>query len=305
LTAQDLIGPLTAWESEGLPGDGAGAGDNLLQRVDRILTTVGRGEVSSASSASYTATLAPTPLAKPWAELQAATEAELGRLWVDRHNRLQLRSRGSQPLGTVRGTLSDVHPAADIGVHQCMEDARIVRGTEGLANRVLASRRKLSGDTADPVLQRRDDELSQRMYGVAAVNRTDLALQTDTQVAVWAGALITARTRPELRVQSVTPRPDPADLQLALQQWPAVLSTDIGDRWLFQFHPARGGAILRGLAVLGISVSISPAGWTVQWVTEAAAVPGAANPTGWFVVGLSTIGGSDLLAPYSAPYAAA
>jgi hypothetical protein len=63
--------------------------------------------------------------------------------------------------------------------------------------------------------------------------------------------------------------------------------------------------ILRGLAVLGISVTVSPAGWTVQWVTEAAAVPGAANPTGWFVVGLSTIGGSDVLAPYPAPYAAA
>jgi hypothetical protein len=186
-----------------------------------------------------------------------------------------------------------------------MEDARVVRGTEGLANRVMGRRRKLTTDATDPVQQRRDDELSQRMYGVAAVNRQDLALQTDAQVAAWAGALITARTRPELRVESVTPRPDPDDLELALAQWPAVLSTDVGDRWLFRLHPSRGGVILRGLAVLGISVTVSPAGWTVQWVTEAAAVPGAANPTGWFVVGLSTIGGSDVLAPYPAPYAAA
>jgi hypothetical protein len=305
LTAVDLVGPLTAWESEGVGGDGVGAGDNPLQRTDRILTTVGRGEVSSASSGVYAATLAPTLLAKPWAELQQAVEAELGRLWVDKHNRLQLLARGSQPLGAVRGTLSDVHPEAVFGVHQCMEDARVVRGTEGLANRVMGRRRKLTTDATDPVQQRRDDELSQRMYGVAAVNRQDLALQTDAQVAAWAGALITARTRPELRVESVTPRPDPDDLELALAQWPAVLSTDVGDRWLFRLHPSRGGVILRGLAVLGISVTVSPAGWTVQWVTEAAAVPGAANPTGWFVVGLSTIGGSDVLAPYPAPYAAA
>jgi hypothetical protein len=305
LTAVDLVGPLTAWESEGLAGDGDGAGDNLLQRAQRILTTVGRGEVSSASSSAYAATLAPTPLAKPWDELQQATEAELGRVWVDRHNRLQLRARGSQPLGAVRGTLSDVHPAADVGVHQCMEDARVVRGTDGVVNRVLARRRKLSTDAVDPVQARRDDELSQRMYGVATANRQDLVLQTDAQVTAWAGALITARTRPELRVDSVTPRPQPAELDLALQQWPAVLSTDIGDRWLFQLHPSRGGAIVRGLAVLGIHVTASPDGWSVQWVTEAAAVPGAANPTGWYVVGLSMIGGSDVLAPYPAPYAAA
>lgn len=305
LTAVDLVTPLTAWESTGVGGDGVGAGDNLLQRAQRILATVGRGEVSSASSSTYTATLAPTPLQKPWDELQQATEAELGRLWVDKQNRLQLRARGSQPLGVVRGTLSDVHPDAPVGVHQCMEDARIVRGTEGLANRVLGRRRKLSTDLVDPTQQRRDDELSQRMYGVATVNRQDLLLQTDAQVTAWAGALITARTKPELRVESVTPRPQSAELELALQQWPAVLSTDIGDRWLFQLHPKRGAAILRGVAVLGISLSVTPAGWTVQWVTEAAAVPGASNPTGWFVVGLSTIGGSDVLAPYAAPYAAA
>ncbi len=306
LTAVDLIGPLTAWQSEGLAGDGTGAGDNLLTRALRILGTVGRGEVSSASSTSYTATLAPTVLAKPWEELQQAAEAELGRLWVDKHNRLQLRARGSQPLGTVRGTLSDVHPAADVGVHQCMEDAQVVRGVEGMANRVIGRRRKLAADgVVDPVQARRDDELSQRLYGVASVNRSDLLLQTDAQVAAWAGALIVARTKPELRVESVTPRPDPDDLDLCLQQWPAVLSTDIGDRWLFQLHPRSGPPIARGVGVLGISVSITPDGWTVQWVTEAAAVPGAANPTGWFVVGTSMIGGGDALAPYPAPYAAA
>jgi hypothetical protein len=305
LTAQDLVGPLTAWESEGMPGDGAGDGDTLLGRAQRILTTVGRGEVSSASSSSYTATLAPTPLARPWDELQEAVTAELGRLWVDRHNRLQLRSRGSQPAGPVRGTLSDVHGEADLPPHACYAAAAVASSAVGMVNRALGSRRKLSGELTDPAQIRLDDDVSQRLYGTATANSPGLALQTDAQVTAWAGALITARTRPELRVDSVSPQPSTEDLPATLAQWPAVLQTDVGDRWLFHRHPPVGPAIFRGLAVLGVAVDVTPDAWTVTWTTEPAAVPGADNPTGWFVVGTSTLGGSDLLAPYSAPYAAA
>jgi hypothetical protein len=305
MTLVDLVAPLVGWESEGLDGDGAGAGDNLLQRAQRILTTVGRGEVSSASSSAYTATLAPTMLRQPWEELNRATEAELGRLWIDRHNRVQLRSRGSQPSGPVRGTLSDVHGDAPVGVHGCVEDASIVSSGDVL-NRVLASRVKLEAEPEEPPLTRRDDEQSQRLYGVATVNRErGLLLQTDAQVDAWAGALIVARTRPELRVEQVTPRPWAEDLDSTLAQWPAVLQTDLGDRWLFTYHPPVGPPIVRGLAVLGIDVAATPDGWTVQWTTEPAPVPGADNPGGWFIVGTSRVGGADLLAPYGAPYRAA
>jgi hypothetical protein len=305
LTLLDLVGPLAAWESPGVGEAGVGAGENLLARAQRILATVGRGEVSSASSSNYTATLAPTPLARPWDELQDATEAELGRLWVDRHNRLQLRARGSQPTGPVQGTLSDVHGEAPLGVHACMQDAVIRSGGDGVVNRTLAARRRQPAEQTQPPTVQRDDERSQRDHGVATAGRTDLMLQTDAQVAAWAGALITARTRPELRVESVTPRPSAVDLDSTLEQWRAVLQTDLGDRWLFHRHPRVGPAIVRGLAVLGIGVEATPAGWTITWTTEPAAVPGADNPTGWFVVGLSQVGGSDLLAPYAAPYSAA
>jgi hypothetical protein len=305
MTLVDLVGPLVGWESEGLDGDGAGAGDNLAQRAQRILTTVGRGEVSTASSGTYTATLAGTPLRQPWEELNRAAEAELGRLWIDRHNRLQLRSRGSQPSGPVRGTLSDVHGEAPVGVHGCVADASIVSSGD-VVNRVLGSRVKLEAEPVEPPLIRRDDEQSARLYGVGSVNRErSLLLQTDAQVTAWAGALIVARTRPELRVESVTPRPSSEDLDSTLQQWPAVLRTDLGDRWLFTYHPPAGPPIVRGLAVLGIDVSATPDGWTVQWATEPAPVPGAGNPAGWFIVGTSQVGGPDLLAPYGAPYAAA
>ena len=309
LSLVDLVGPLAAWESEGDPGDGLGAGENLLQRAVRTLTTVGRGQVSAASSSAYTATLAPAKMAKPWDELQDATEAELGRMWVDRHNRLQLRARGSQPSGSVRGTLSDVHGEAPLGVHACMADALIASGGEDVANRVLGSRVALAADQAadtTPPVVRRENEQSQRLYGVTTANRVgQVMLQTDAQVADWAQALIVARARPELRVDSVTPRPSSSDLDSTLAQWPAVLGTDLGDRWLFRYHPPVGPPIIRGLAVLGIELDVSPDGWSVQWLTETAPVPGADNPSGWFVVGHSSVGGSDLLAPYAVTYSAA
>lgn len=296
----DLVGPLTAWETEGEPVP-VGAGDDLLRRAQRVLQTVGRGEVSSASSKSYAATLTSTALAQPWDELTAAQEAELGRLWVDRHNRLVVQSRGSRPGGPVRGTLTDQHGEAPLGVHCCMADADVRHGGDGMVNRVLGSRRALEGENAPPVT-RRDDALSQELYGVATVNRSgQLELQTDAQVPAWAGALIVARTRPELRVESVTPRPSLNDLDSALDAWPAVLSTDLGDRWLFEYHPRRGPVISRGVGVVGIAVEVTPEGWSVVWTTEDASVPGAENPAGWFVVGVSSIGSGDLLAPYSSP----
>lgn len=303
LTLVDLVDALTSWESPGLADPGVGAGDSLLDRAHRWLQLVGRGEVSSASSdaGTYTATLPPTLEQKPWEELTAAQEAELGRLYVDRLNRLVVRSRGTMPSGPVRGTLSDVHGEAPIGVHCCIGDASIVAGPEGLANRVIAARRKLTADATQPATAQRDDELSQRLYGVQTVNRGSLELQTDAQAATWAGALITARTKPELRVEDVQPRPAPDDLDSAVAAWPAVLSTDLGDRWLFRYHPATGPAILRAVAVLGIRVQATPDGWTVTWTTEDAPAPGIANPTGWLVLGLSTVGGTDLLAPYPSP----
>jgi hypothetical protein len=299
----DLVGPLAAWESEGEPGDGVGGGDNLLERTQRVLQTVGRGTVSYSSSPNYVATLVPTPMRQPWLELNDAAEAELGRLWIDRHNRVQLRSRGSQPSGPIRGTLSSLHGEAPVGVHGCVADAAIVSGSEGMANRVVAARTRTAADRElQPATVQLEHEQSQRQHGVATVTRTSLPLETDAQVEAWAGALITARTRPELRVDSVSPLPSSVDLDSALEQWPAVLGTDLGDRWLFIYHPPAGPPIVRGLAVLGISLTVAPDGWELQWTTEPAPVPGVSNPTGWFVVGTSVVGGPDLLAPYSAPY---
>lgn len=306
ITVVDLVGVLNAWQSEGSPQPGLGAGETLRARAARVLATVGRGELSTASDTVYSTTLAPTVMARPWQELNSATEAELGRVWVDARNRLVVRGRGSQLVGPVRGTLSDVHAEAPLGVHCCVADASVVYGADNMANRVLAARRHPVvpdvPDASPSVLVRLDDEASQARYGVGVVDRSGgLELERDDQLEPWAGAVITSHTRPELRVDSVLPAPSPADLDSALTAWPAVLQTDLGDRWLFRYHPVTGPAVERAVAVLGIEVDATPDGWTVRWATEDAPAPGIANPSGWFVLDLSTLDGDDVLAPYPYP----
>jgi hypothetical protein len=292
LTGVDLVGPLAAWQSAGEDAPGLGAGEDLRARVKRTLAAVGRGVLSPHCDESYTATLAPTLLARPWQELQQAVEAELGRLWVDRHNRLIVQNRDSVLGGTVRGTLSDVHGEAPVGVHCCVAAAQVVYGVENMANRAIGTRVPAAGDS--PATMQSDDETSQARYGTGTVERSSLPLQTDGQVQAWADAVVAAQSRPELRVDSVQPAPPPDDLGTALAAWPAVLATDLGDRWLFLFRPFSGQLVEQTVGVLGIEVDATPDAWTVTWTT-AAATPAGTAPGGWFTLNTSALNGNDLL----------
>jgi hypothetical protein len=224
---------------------------------------------------------------------------------VDAQNRLVVQSRGSLLTGPVRGTLSDVHGEAPLGVHCCIADAAVVYGAESMANRVMAGRRhpQTPGmtDTSPVVTERRDDEYSGQRYGVGAVDRQALELQTDGQLGPWAEALILAHSRPELRVDSVVPSPptEPWDVDTAVAAWQAVAQTDLGDRWLFRYHPTSGPSVERAVGVLGIAVEATPDGWSVRWTTEEAPAPGRENPGGWFTLGLSKLNGPDVLAPFA------
>jgi hypothetical protein len=293
LTGVDLVGPLAAWQSAGEPEPGVGAGEDLRARARRTLQTVGRGVVSPHSDETYAATLAPVPLARPWQELQDAVEAELGHLWVDRHNRIHVQNRDSLLGGTVRGTLSDVHDEAPVGVHCCVADAAVVYGVERLANRAIGTRVPV-GTEDDPATAQTDDEVSQLRYGLGSVDRKALLLQTDAQVEAWTDAVVAAQSRPELRVDSVQPAPPPGDLETALEAWPAVLRTDLGDRWLFLFRPSSGRLVERTVGVLGIELEASPEEWVVTWTT-AEAPPVGTSDTGWFTLNVSQLNGNDLL----------
>jgi hypothetical protein len=142
-TCTDVIAQLAGWRSDGRPDPGVGAGDDLLQRVARVLAECRIGALSPDCDGDYTATLAPSALGDPWNDIDQARTAELGRVWVDNANRLVVRARDSELAGTVRGTLSDTHGEAPVGVHCCISDDDppvIVHGPESVVNRAMAVR---------------------------------------------------------------------------------------------------------------------------------------------------------------------
>lgn len=300
LLATDIIGVLATWQAEGRDDPGVGAGDNLLERVNRVLAEVPVIDAVAVDvDTVYDASLAATNLSDAWADIDAAVEAELGRVWVDRFNRIVVRARGSQLSGPVRGTLSDFHDEIAGGtVHCCYDDAEVVYGTEMLTNRAIAGRRVPSTTPTSPAsaVVQIDDEYSEARYGVHAVERRSLELETDDQLGPWGQALVLQATEPELRVDSVSVAP-----YRAPAAWPMVAATDIGDRWAFRLRPAVGPEVARTLGVLGIEHDITPERWSCRWLTVDAPTPGDSNPAGWFVWGLSFWDSEDLLAPFGGP----
>lgn len=300
ITAMDLVGTLSTIGGEPSAGpDGVGAGDNLHQRVERILADAERGSIGAADP-TYAVTLRPSVLGKPWDDVNAAAEAELGQVWVDRYNRLAIRRRNTLTRGVERGTLSDVHGESVVGVHCCVTDALVVYSPELLVNRTVAARRTLDAeDDAAAAVARRDDTYSQARYGPATVERTDLEVQTDDQAASWAQALILGGGTPELRVDTVYPAPSPADLDAALLAWPAVCATDVGDVWAFRFRTHTGVLVAAQLRVMGVAFDLTPEGWTFTWSTTSAPDwQRGAIDAAYFLLDVSELGSGDVLAPF-------
>lgn len=300
-TAVDVISRLSRYSALGRPDPGVGAGDTLRSRTARVLAEVGLpvDTLSTDSDASYRATLAATSLTRGWDVVSDAVDAELGRAWVNAAGQIVTRSRGSELTGAVRGTLSDVHGETVSGaVHCCYSDPVVRFGTDSLTNRALASRRVPNpGDGSTPAtsaLVQADDTYSQQAWdGVYAYEDRSLELQDDAQLQTWAETLVLTAATPELRVDSVTVAPRDAP-----DAWPAVAQTDLGDRWHFRLNPTTGPQVARTLGILGLEHVITPTSWQTTYLTTDAPAPGDANPSGWFVIGLSELGGEDVVAPF-------
>lgn len=303
-TALDIVSPLARYAGPGIT-PGLGSGDRLPDRVARLVTETGRvpAEVIDLDvdpAGSYAATHPEVDLARAWQAINDATDAELGRVWVSKFDRLVVRSRGSQLSGPVRGMLSDWHGETSEGVpHCCYTDATVRFGTELLVNRAIAARRipRVAEGAPAPAasaVAQVDDTVSQARYDViAAVENRSLELAGDEQLAPWARYLVAQGATPEIRVDSVTLAPWGGDAGA----WQAVCATDIGDRWAFRLHPQVGDTVKRGLGVLGIVHDITPDGWTTTLTTVDAPEPTEGNVTGWLIVGDGEVGSGDLLFP--------
>jgi hypothetical protein len=303
LQATDLIGAeLVPWASPGYAAPGVGAGENLMQRVERVLDELnvidGLAPLAEQST-EFTATHPPTTLEHGWDTITAAADAELGRVWANRHGQLVVRGRTLEPRGTIRGTLSDWHDEAPVPPHACYDDLAATLGTELLTNRAIGQRRIPQGVEASPAVVQRDDVFSQATYRLrmaqGAENRS-LELETDAQVVAWAEQLLATSAMPELRIDSVSVAPWGA----GGDAWRAVCATDLGDRWLLRHHPEIGPTIEVAVGVLGVELEVTPEGWSIVWATESALAPGD-NPSNSFAVDVSELDSDDVLATFGGP----
>lgn len=306
LSASDLVADLSAWASAGRASH-VGAGDNLLQRAQRLINETGAdpGAVihPDVDVTGYAATLPDAPLARPWEELTAAADAELGRVWVTADNRLVVRGRSSELSGPVRGTFSDVHGDADPDTpHCCVLDGGLVAtlGTEQMTNRAIAARR--IPDTAPtpkptPAVITWSSFPSGARWGWRVTERRSLEVSSDAETQAWVEYLVGRYSSPELRVDSIRPAPSPLDVDSALEAWPAVCRTDIGDRWAVRYRPSLGPQLDRTVGVLGIEHTITPDGWDVTFHTVDAPNVSPGNPEGFVLVDVSLLDTGDVLAP--------
>lgn len=308
ISASDLVAELVGWRSPGNDPP-VGAGDSLLQRATRILQQMGRNPLEhiaqDVDSTGYAASHPAAPLAQPWEELTAAKDAELGRVWVNAANQLVVRTRRSALSGPVRGTLSDVHADADAGtVHCCYRDLGAVLDARQTTNRAIATRRAVA-TPPDPATFIVEDTASVGRWQPQVAERGALEVETDTQAAAWAEDLVALASAVGLRVDTVAPHPSREDLDNALDAWPAVCRTDLGDRWVVRYHPAVGPVVDRTVGVLGVTHEITPDEWLVTLVTAEATTATPGNPSGRFIVGDSEVGSGDVLVPSGAQLASA
>jgi hypothetical protein len=70
--------------------------------------------------------------------------------------------------------------------------------------------------------------------------------------------------------------------------WPKVLSLELLDRFTFVRTPSTGSAVSQDMLLQSIEHRITPGSWEIV-------VNGSARYTGWFIVGVSLIGGTDVL----------
>jgi hypothetical protein len=257
LTCTDAFKVLTSYER--VAGGAVGVGEGAGARVNRILDSVGwpplDRDLDTGSSTLQATTLEGDALA----ELQLVQDSELGELYIDAGGRVFFRSRHAL-LEDVRSAVSQATFGDGGGVELRYGSVTPEYDDTQLVNLVQASR-------VGGVTQTAQDATSQTAYLTRTYNRSDLLLQTDSEVADWVGFVLFQSKDPELRFSElvINPRRDPDNL------YPQVLGRLIGDRVTVRLRPPGGGSLVeRDVFVRGISHTGGPAKWQTAFTLQSA-----------------------------------
>lgn len=214
-----------------------------------------------------------SPVLPEFAKLMAGED---GNLYVDRLGVLQFTGRQSVFSRTRSNTSQVTFTDTGVGVEYDAGAVRLQFDAEQVRNRVTVRSSENAEATAT-------DSDSVNATGQAAENR-DTYLLDSSAAQTLANYLVTVYKNPKMTLEPFMSKGQ----QDPTYNWPRLLGLELLDRVTFKRTPATGSAIVKDLLVQSIEHRITPGEWQTV-------VNGSARYTNWFIVGVSLIGGDDLL----------
>lgn len=209
-------------------------------------------------------------------EFHRLTAGDDGELFVTNQGVLRFYSGDAYFSNTRSNTSQVTFTDTGVGVEYDASAVRIDLNADQVRNTVVASASK-------DVQVRVSDATSVAAYGDASENiETRLATQSDA--STLANRVLTIFKNPKMTLEPFMSKGQ----QDPTYNWPRLLGLELLDRVTFKRTPATGSAIVKDLLVQSIEHRITPGEWQTV-------VNGSARYTNWFIVGVSLIGGDDLL----------
>jgi hypothetical protein len=208
-------------------------------------------------------------------ELQIVNSSEGGELYIDRLGVLTLTNR--EYFGATRSAVSQASFVdTGTGVYYDHASIRFQYDADQLRN-TIEIQFSNGGSTIN------SDATSIAANGEAGDSRSTIIADLDTSVAL-AARLVTIYKNPKLRIEPfmVKGQRNPS------YDWPRLLALELLDRFTFIRTPSTGSAVTQDMLLQSIEHRITPGTWETV-------VNGSARFTGWFIIGTSLLGGTDVL----------
>jgi hypothetical protein len=208
-------------------------------------------------------------------ELQIINSSEGGELFVDRSGVLTLLDR--EYFGLTRSAVSQMSFVdTGTGVYYDHASLNMAYDADQIRNSI-----EIQFSNGGSILN--SDATSIAANGEAGDSRSTIIADLDTSTAL-ASRLVTIYKNPKLRVDPfmVKGQRNPT------YDFPRLLSLELLDRFTFVRTPSVGSAVTQDMLLQSIEHRITPGTWETV-------VNGSARFTGWFTIGTSLIGGTDVL----------
>jgi len=209
-------------------------------------------------------------------EMQIVTDGESGELYVDRSGVLYFVARDWFATSTRSNTSQVTFTDIGTGVFYDHASLRMAYDADLVRNDVTVS---FTGNgNVNSV-----DATSVSSFGSAS-ETVSTYLADPAQAKTLANYLVTIYKNPKLRIEPflVKGQRNPT------YDWPRLLALELLDRFTFVRTPSTGSAISQDMLLQSIEHRITPGTWETV-------VNGSARFTGWFIIGTSLIGGTDVL----------